>query len=691
VTENYNQTYLYALPRGPKAVYVFYEIGGGTRDHLRKTFGNNFFDNNYLVMKVRRTDNNHTFEVQDYLDQKNNYWLNLDANTEYEIELGYRSRGTSFFERVAVSNKVRTQPEADNKHESQNEWREIKVEDYSKELQLAPSDWRFNYYEYWKRGKAHQPEEQGYWSLVLHMHLPFVRHLEYDVALEEQWLFEAITTCYAPMLNMFWNLERDKVDFRMTVSISPPLISMLEDVDLQNRYRRFLKESIELAQRELDAHRGKTYQHTLEVIVARLHTASKVFESYGGNILKGFRDFQDLGKLEIIAVAGTHPILPFYLHYPEIVRGHIQLACRQYERVFGRWPRGMWLPENAFTPGLDHFLAKEGIKWTLVNATGMARGNTRAWYDTARPVITHNNLAVFGIDEETRAQVWSREAGYPGDPRYKEWYRDVGYDMQWEFLPDYWKTGNVRRNTGLKYYRITSKTSSLHEKQPYNPEWASQAVAEQAGQFVCHRGAQAYHQREKYKIKPHTLSAYDAELFGHWWEEGPSWIEMVFRKMAYDQKNVRAVTPSEFLVEQPKHQLLTPGASTWGKKATFETWLDGKEFRPNVWVYRHLFRTCEDLVRLATGRKEAQGLERRALNQAARELMLAQSSDWTFLVSMEQSARYSEVRLIKHIDRARALLRMIEEDKIDQKYLTTLEASDTLLYRDMDYRVFCGA
>ncbi len=690
IGEQYNQTYLYGLVANARHAFIFYEVSSGAREHLKQKYGQNFFDHNYLVLRIRRTDTGHTWDIEDYLDAKNSYWIKIEPDVEHEAELGYRAKGTKFFEPVAVSNRFRSLPEVEMKHETQGDTREIKVDYEGQIIPVDKNDWRFNVYEYWKRRSTEKKEESGYWALILHMHLPFVRHLEYPVALEEQWLFEAITSCYAPLLKMMWNLERDKIDFRLTVSISAPLMSMLCDEPLQDRYRVFLHESIRLAEKELHNNKGKVFQHTIETILDRLHNARKVFEAYGGNILNGFRDFQDMGKLEVMICAGTHPILPYYLHSPEIVRGHIQLACRQYQGIFGRWPRGMWLPENAFTPGLDHFLAAEGIKWTIMNSTGITRGNTRSWFNTYRPVVTHNNLAVFGIDEDTRAQVWSREAGYPGDPRYKEWYRDLGYDAGWDYLPEYFKTANVRRNTGLKYYRITSKTSALNEKQPYNPGWAWDAVNEQAGQFVFHRGTQANFLRSKYKTKPIAVSAYDAELFGHWWEEGPHWIETVFRKMCCDQSEVRPVTPTEFLAEHSRHQLLMPGASTWGKKATFETWLDGRTFRPNTWVYRHLFRISNEMSALATDRKDATGLEARALNQAAREMMLAQSSDWPFLISMDQSSRYAEVRLIKHIDRAKELLRQIAIREINMQYLATLEAADTLFAGDqMDFRVFC--
>jgi len=688
IDEYYNQTYLYALPKNAHSVYVMWEVGQATREHLTHRFGNEFFQNNFLVLRVRRTFDGQFFDVEDYLDDKNSYWLELDANTEYEMELGYRCKGTLYFEKVAHGNRVSTQPDADTQAENQNEWRNVHVDSNIQELIVPPEDWRWNLYKYWKEGRAHRAEEKGCWALVLHMHLPFVRHLEHAIALEEQWLFEAITSCYTQLLNMMWSLERDKVDFRLTVSISPPLISMLSDPKLRDRYRVYLKELIELAEKELNHHRGGVFQATIENVLERLHNAKRVYESYEGDILRGFRDFQNTGKLEIIAVAGTHPILPFYMHYPEVIRGHIQHSCRQYQRVFGCWPRGIWLPENAYCPGLDQYLAEAGIKWTLVNSTGISRGSTRAWYDTARPVITHHGVAVFGIDEETRAQVWSRESGYPGDGRYKEWYRDLGYDAGWEYLSDYWKVANVRRNTSIKYYRITGKNVPGHEKAPYNPEWARQAVGEQAGQFVFYRGTQSNGLRDKHNIKPCTLSAYDAELFGHWWEEGPMWIEDIFRKMAYDQAEVRPVTPSEFLSEQNRHQLLTPGMSTWGKKATFETWLDGRAFQPNAWIYRHLFRLSDKLIQLATERKADEGYTWRAMNQAVRELMLAQSSDWPFLISMDQSVRYSEVRLIKHISRAKELLRQIEERNVNEVYLHTLEASDTVLWEDIDFRVF---
>ena len=181
------------------------------------------------------------------------------------------------------------------------------------------------------------------------------------------------------------------------------------------------------------------------------------------------------------------------------------------------------------------------------NTHALRQGDTFCFYDIESPVVTDNGLCIFGIDDKTKGQVWSKSHGYPGDPRYKEWYRDIVWDADWDYVPDYFKVSGIRRNSSLKYYRVTGKNVPLEQKEYYHPEWAHQAAAEHAGQFVYHRGVQANEFWEKNQRKPVYFSAYDGELFGHWWEEGPYWLELVFKKMVYDQTTIRAVTIGVYL------------------------------------------------------------------------------------------------------------------------------------------------
>ena len=698
VKENFHETYLYVLPKDPHSAYAIYAVTEKTRNSLALRYGEHFFDTNYLMMQVYQVDKkgeftgfnyNHKFEINDSLGEKNNYWLHLLPDHEYVVELGYRAHGTSYFEMVARSNRFQMPRAGEQKEERYADWREISLSDPSYEVSVPQEKWRYNFYHYWKQGRVSlQPQEKGYWILLLHNHLPFVRHPEYEIFFEEQWLFEAITSVYTQLIALFWKMEKEGVDFRMTLSLSPTLISMLQDTLLQNRYRTHINEVIEFAKKEYDNSLDKPFRKTVELILQRFFLARRVFETYQGDIIRGFRDFQNQGKLEIITCPATHAILPFYLHYPEVVKAQIHIALQQYERVFGRRPLGMWLPENAYHPGLDKFLLSEGIRWTMVNTHGLRQGDTKCFYDVEAPVITDSGLCIFGIDDKTKGQVWSKGNGYPGDSRYKEWYKDVVWDADWDYIPEYFKHAGARRNSGLKYYRITGQQVPLDRKEYYCPDLAYQAAAEHAGQFVYHRGVQANEFCRKNHRKPVYLSAYDGELFGHWWEEGPYWLELVLKKTLYNQSTIRPVTPSEYLSEQHHHQRLNPGITSWGEGDYFSTWLDTRPYQPNAWVYRHLFRLIDQMIDLATERKEATGLEKRALNQAARELMLAQSSDWGFLIKTRQAIQYSETRIARHIHWTGELLQQIRRGAVDEEFLSTLEQANNIFAEDMDFRIF---
>lgn len=694
--DTYNETYVYIVPVAPGSLYCLWEVGEAARTDLVRRFGPDFFHRNRLVLRVHDVTgiafdgvNAHaTFEVDDWLSDKRDYWVHAAGGRSWLAELGYRAAGTTFFEQVALSNAAFV-PRGTPAGEGEARWSEVDVDPNHVEVQVEPEGWRYNMYEYWRR-RTHAAPEKGFWSLVLHQHLPFVRHPEYDVSLEEQWFFEAVASVYTQLLAMMYRLERDRVDFRLTVSLTPSLLSMMLDPGLKVRAARHLVELISLAEREAGRSAGRPENAPLEQALHRFRTAKEVWDSLEGNLPAGYRHFQDAGKLEVITCAATHLILPLFVATPETLRAQLRVASSQYTRVFGRPPRGIWLPENGYTPGLDRFLADEGLGWTLVHSRTLAEGSVRPFYGTSAPVVTPSGVAVFGIDKETGAKIWSRQGGYPGHPNYKEWYRDLGYDLPWEEVPPYFRTAGVRRPTGLKTFRVTGGGTDLGHKEVYVPAWAEETVHEHAGQFVFERGAFAGWFLGKNGRRSMVVSAYDAELFGHWWEEGPTFLESVFRKMAWDQQEVRPVTPAQYLAEERHLQVVTPGAGTWGKRDFFQTWVDGREFQPNAWVYRHYYRLAGRMSDAATRvAPDADELTRRALNQAARELFLAAASDWGFLIETGQAVRYSELQIVTHLDRAKELLRQAENGTINSEYLATIEEADTIFaWEDMDYRFF---
>jgi len=526
---------------------------------------------------------------------------------------------------------------------------------------------------------------KGYLSLVLHAHLPYVRHPEYTDSFEEDWLYEAITETYIPLLNVFESLVRDGIDFRLTLSLSPPLMEMLADPLLQDRYVQHLEKLIELADKEVARTQGQREFNKLALMYQMRFRKShqRYTGQYGRNLVKAFGAFQELGKLEITTCAATHGFLPLMEVNREAVRAQIRIGAKVYEKHLGRRPRGIWLPECGYNPGDDEVLREEGIRFFFVDTHAVLYASPKPRYAVYAPIYCPSGVAAFGRDLESSKQVWSSKEGYPGDYDYREFYRDVGYDLDMDYIRPYIHESGQRINTGIKYYRITGTGD---HKEPYVPEWAMEKAAAHAGNFMFNREKQADFLYGILGREPIIVAPYDAELFGHWWYEGPAWINFLSRKMYYDQKKVRMITPSEYLDKFPQNQVATPSLSSWGHKGYAEVWLNGS----NDWIYRHLHKAAERMTELADRFRTAEGLRRRALNQAARELLLAQSSDWAFIMKTGTMTEYARKRTRDHVLRFTRLYENIMGDALDEGWLRDIEGKDNF-YQEIDYRDYATA
>jgi 1,4-alpha-glucan branching enzyme len=527
----------------------------------------------------------------------------------------------------------------------------------------------------------------GSLCVVLHAHLPFVRHPEYDVFLEEDWLFEAVCETYIPLLNMMEGLTRDGVDFRLTMSLTPTLLSMFGDELLQQRTRRHVEQLIELSDREVARTKDQAAFAPLAVMYRdHFHGCLAVLDRCGGDLSREFRRYQDQGNLEIITCGATHGFLPLMAHQPEAVRAQIQVAVNHYQRVLGRAPRGIWLPECGYYPGHEHFLAEAGLRFCFTEAHGVLFGSPRPRYGTFAPVLCPNApVAVFGRDLESSKQVWSAIEGYPGDAAYREFYRDVGYDLDYGYVRPYLGPLGERKNLGIKYHRITGPSDStpLGKKQPYDPALARERAAEHAGNFLFNRFHQMKHAGETLGRLPLVVAPYDAELFGHWWWEGPQFLDFLFRKAHFDQDAVRVVTPSEYLEQNPVLQCVQPELSSWGYRGYAEFWLN----ETNDWVYRHLHQAAERMVWLARSHPAPSDQQRRALDQCARELLLAQASDWAFIMKTGTMVEYARKRTGDHLLRFERLFAGLRQGEVDEAFLVECERRDCI-FPDLDYRVY---
>lgn len=522
---------------------------------------------------------------------------------------------------------------------------------------------------------------QGYLNLVLHAHLPFVRHPNHSDPLEEDWLYEAITETYIPLLNMMDRLEREAVPFHFTLVLTPTLLNMLNDQLLQTRYQRRLEHLIQLAEKEVK--RNQDHPKFLQVAEMYLYLFKEAYyiftEKYHKNLIKGFRHFQDQGQIEIITCGATHGYFPL-MHQKEAIKAQVHQGVKTYERFFGQKPRGIWLPECGFKQEVNQIIAEEGIQFFFVDTHCILHASPRPRYGVYAPIFSPTGVAAFGRDVETSHQVWSSTQGYPGDFDYREFYRDIGYDLDYEYIRPYLHSTGIRKMTGIKYYRITGESN---HKEIYNPTWAQQKAATHAENFISNRQKQLTYLHNFMDQPPIITAPYDAELFGHWWFEGPQFLEFVFKKLHYDQNKIQLITASQYLKKYHRQQISQPSEGSWGHEGYHEVWLNGT----NDWIYPYLDEATNQMVRLATHHHTPSPLQKRVLNQASRELLLAQSSDWAFIMKTGTMVDYALRRTKSHLNQFTDLIHMLNEDQIDEQRLNKYELENNI-FPEIDYRMY---
>ena len=529
---------------------------------------------------------------------------------------------------------------------------------------------------------------KGYVSFILHAHLPFIHHPENENYLEEQWLFEAISETYIPLLKNFQKLVNENVDFRFTMSLTPPLLNMLDNKLLQQRYIKYLKQHIELSKKEIERTKYDERINTLSKYYYNRYSDDLDFfqNKCSSNIITEFKKFNDLGVLEIIGCGATHGYFPILYLNEKTIRAQIALGVQTYYKYFTKTLKGFWLPECGYVPESDKYLKEFGIEYVIVETHGILYANPTPLYGTYAPIISPGGVIAFGRDVESSRQVWSSINGYPGDYNYREFYKDIGYEAPYEYIKPYITHDGIRVPTGIKYHRITGKTDN---KDIYNLQWAEDSINNQSGHFFDCRKKQIEELSKNTENPPIILCPYDAELYGHWWYEGPQWLYTLAKKIYYDDCNFELITPSEYIQKYPTIQISNICRSSWGAKGYSYVWLN----ESNDYVHKHLHTAGDRMCELAQQypNEPKTSLRRRLLNQCARELVLAQSSDWLFIITNGTMVEYAKKRIKDHIGRFSKLYNWIKNKhhlkKEDFKFLHTIEKIDCI-FPEINYELY---
>jgi 1,4-alpha-glucan branching enzyme len=526
--------------------------------------------------------------------------------------------------------------------------------------------------------------KNGFVSIILHSHLPFVRHPDMNEALEERWLFEAIQESYLPLIEVFNKLKNDQIPYKITMSISPTLISMLGDAYLNQKFLSYMNNLILLSDNEILRTKDEPEFNQLACFYNdRFKRQLKSYEQFGFNLLNAFKELNTSGHLDLTTTTATHSILPLMLHHPEAIKAQLVTGRKVFENAFGYLPDGVWLPECAYYYNLDRLLKELGITYFISENKTVLNAVPKPRYGSFTPIAIPSGIAVFPRDAEASCQVWSNVSGYPGDSKYREFYRDIGHDLPLDYIRPFIHDTGVRHDTGIKYYSISDKSE---EKNIYNRDEALAIAVAHGKHYAKMRYEQINNIVEYMEVPPVIVCPFDTELFGHWWYEGPEFLESFIREAVAYQNTYSLITPSEYLKTNHQLQCAAPAPGSWGANGDFSIWLN----RENDWIAKELYYCREVLVSLSNKYIDIDSIDSytiRSLNQAARELMLAEASDWAFIISKGTSTAYAINRICRHLENFKRLSEAVKERKIDEAFLVSLEDTSNI-FPDLDYRLY---
>lgn len=513
-----------------------------------------------------------------------------------------------------------------------------------------------------------------YTTLVLHAHLPYVRHHE-GRRIEERWLYEAMAESYIPLL---WQLECPTTIRKWTLSLSPPLMEMLSDPLLQQRFLEYIHLTETLLQKELEQSNNHEEQSVIQFYIQRFRAVKETFHRYDQDLINAFVQFERLGKIECITTAASHAFLP-YLTTEQGLKAQISEALHCFKRYFGKMPQGFWLPECGYSPEIDLMLSKEGISYTFVEEHALLHAKPAPSKGIGAPIKSPNGVVLFPRNKELSNKIWNSTFGYPGDLDYREFYRDIGYDRDYHYIKPFLPEG-IRVDTGLKYFKITG----LEQKHYYRRKWAEAKICQHAEDFsrcleneLVNNGKQSY--------PPYSLVLpFDAELFGHWWFEGPEWLQKI---LSTHQRKIEFITGSEY-VTRHRMDLETchVSFSSWGRNGYGEVWLNEK----NEWIYRHAHRLEKELIKAIDHYKDGNELEILTLKQMVREWLLLTSSDWAFMLDKGQCETYAITRIEEHITNFMTLKNHLYSGTITSYKLLKMEIRNPFL-TEIHLSNFCSS
>ena len=559
---------------------------------------------------------------------------------------------------------------------------------------------------------------KGFLHLVFHSHLPFVlSHGRWPHGAD--WVFEATAETYIPILQILREADVKGIPLKFTIGISPVLTEQLAHPSFADEFVGYIRMKLEAAQDDQryfteihDEARNRLARMWEDYYTKILHD----FHEMDGDVIGAFKNYNEKGNIEIITCAATHGYLPL-LGTDNSIYAQIAVAQQTHRNHFGMDPKGIWLPEAAYRPqyewippvgkdktprmrkGIEEFLYHFDIRYFFVDSPLLKGGKAigvyidrfealkKLWAQFEKDYIPPKELPrspykpflcssaggkhatpFFVRDPETGLQVWSGEWGYPGN--------GVFLDFHKKHFPG-----------GHRYWSVTSPKADLADKELYNPDKIPGTLSEQAHHFISLCSDLIEKSAPSLKVPPIVTAPFDAELFGHWWFEGPRWLLQVAEHCSRNP-SVAMTKGWEYLEKYPPDEVVHLPEGSWGQGGFHYIWLN----EWTNWTWEHIYE-AENKMRQLANKWVSQGGDhnlRRILAQAGRELLLLESSDWQFLISTWSARDYAERRVVFHWEKFKNLASLsddlFEGKNVPQgkwRELELLEAQDDI-FKDID-------
>lgn len=523
----------------------------------------------------------------------------------------------------------------------------------------------------------------GNFVLVLHSHLPFViHHGKWPHGME--WLFEAASETYIPLLNVFNELLEEGKKPKLTISVTPVLAEQLAHPVFISEFEKFLDEEIARAEQDTALFLSSSHEQAF-VSVSEFwrnfysNIKNDFIDKYHRDLIGAFRSLQERGCFDIITCGATHGYFPL-LGKDSSVRAQIKMAAATHEKHFHVKPRGIWLPECAYRPryfwkapvasslgqvpflrkGVEEILDENQIEYFIVDSSlvqgGKAVGIYMGRFENLRKLMqqlekedqfksvpdgshsvyeiygvksSHESkakpVAIFARDVETSMQVWSSVQGYPGG----EWYLDFH---------------KKHHQSGHRYWRVTSINADLGQKVRYEPERIETALDADADHFVQSIKTALLNFKTTNGYEGTLTAPFDSELFGHWWFEGPAFLKKIFERLS-NEPAINVTHCAETIDTHPPEKIIAIPEGSWGAGGHHFVWLN----QDVAWMWEFIYNDEVKMQTWIERYRDSNDTEiQMILRQMVRELFLLESSDWQFLISTQSANDYSIKRFSEH-------------------------------------------